>query len=481
MAETSLAKHMREICCKVKIEKLEQPDVIPKNMTGREFKRAARYKALEEEVSDDDAREILSKMQDDAVTGLVKADPCLWKFFLGLCNKYSTQKNGFTTISQKVRNVARFLLHCRLQTDLHSVADLLKVENFLVVMKQLKSYAGIQNDKSLRNPSKAKSGGEALLQCADRVLFHALMDKDKKLIEEITNWMSLFSKEFPNVSRIARDTLKERKYNNAAVLPLFKDIEKLDDFLNNNLDPANYSDTEESYIRLASICLAKTLLFNRRRTGEVSSITVETFLRAIKNRNSELNPDIYATLDDISKEMVNKTWRIEFVGKKRGNGYVLLTDEMKDAMVKLVAMRDKYVDATVPFLFARRGKCETPLRGYEVLEQLALEAKVSNAKLFKSIGLRKHLATMSHSLHLVKHHQEDLAVFMGHRLDVHKDVYRLPMDVIQRSKIAQILLRINSNKADDLRGKALDEIDENYDLVYAEDDEVDGMSSIDAE
>ena len=76
---------------------------------------------------------------------------------------------------------------------------------------------------------------------------------------------------------------------------------------------------------------------------------------------------------------------------------------------------------------------------------------------------------MTQSLHLGDHPKDILACFMGHRLAVHEDTYQLPMDTLQGSKIAQLLIRIDNGSIEDVvNAKSLDEIDVHYQVEFTD-------------
>ncbi|CAG9822955.1 unnamed protein product [Phaedon cochleariae] len=58
---------------------------------------------------------------------------------------------------------------------------------------------------------------------------------------------------------------------------------------------------------------------------------------------------------------------------------------------------------------------------------------------------------------------EQLATFMGHTVDVHSKVYRLPDDVYQTAKIAKLLMLMERGDAGKYKGKSLEDIDINMD------------------
>ena len=47
---------------------------------------------------------------------------------------------------------------------------------------------------------------------------------------------------------------------------------------------------------------------------------------------------------------------------------------------------------------------------------------------------------------------------MGHNIDIHTDVYRLQSSVFEKTKVARVLLALESGKLKNMKGKKLDEI-----------------------
>nr|CAI5862861.1 unnamed protein product [Callosobruchus analis] len=86
---------------------------------------------------------------------------------------------------------------------------------------------------------------------------------------------------------------------------------------------------------------------------------------------------------------------------------------------------------------------------------------------------------------------EQLATFMGHTVDIHKHVYRLPDDVYQTAKISKLLMLMEKGDAAKYKGKALNDIDldmeelvnDNYEettpRTSSKEDEQSEISSID--
>lgn len=76
-----------------------------------------------------------------------------------------------------------------------------------------------------------------------------------------------------------------------------------------------------------------------------------------------------------------------------------------------------------------------------------------------STKLRKHVATVSQLLNLQTHELDQLATFMGHDIEVHREFYRLPEETLQMAKVL-FALQDGMGK---FKGKSLDDITPNID------------------
>lgn len=85
-----------------------------------------------------------------------------------------------------------------------------------------------------------------------------------------------------------------------------------------------------------------------------------------------------------------------------------------------------------------------PYRGSTVLRELAEEAHVEDPTLFTATSLRKQLATLSQALEISKYNQDHLATFLGHDIRIHRNIYCQPVDIVQKAKVASILLKVNA-------------------------------------
>ena len=72
--------------------------------------------------------------------------------------------------------------------------------------------------------------------------------------------------------------------------------------------------------------------------------------------------------------------------------------------------------------------------------------------------LRKHLTTHSKVLNSANYEMDKLSAFIGHSNDVHKQLYQLPSEVLEITKITKILLAMENGTIKPLCGKTPAEI-----------------------
>lgn len=167
--------------------------------------------------------------------------------------------------------------------------------------------------------------------------------------------------------------------------------------------------------------LTQVIVFNKRREGEASRLTLQTYKNV---KTSAINEDIYETLSPLEKELSKLLTRIEIRGKRGRKVPVFLSDRMKESIDLLVKKRETAgVPAKNPYLFARPGGM-THIRGCDCLRKYADQSKAENPQLLRSTKLRKQVATLCQLLDLNDQELEQVARFMGHDIRVHQDFSR---------------------------------------------------------
>ena len=96
--------------------------------------------------------------------------------------------------------------------------------------------------------------------------------------------------------------------------------------------------------------------------------------------------------------------------------------------------------------------------GSDALRKFAGLCGASKPTLMTSTKLRKNIASMAQVLSLQEHEMDSLATFMGHDIRVHRQYYRMPLDVVQIAKVSKIFLAAEKGTTAEYAGKEFRDI-----------------------
>ncbi|XP_077409523.1 uncharacterized protein LOC144039745 [Vanacampus margaritifer] len=405
---------------------------------------------------------LLSVMNDDDVAAIVRRDFCILQLAQSFFNKHGQGPTKFEYVRQKLREVGRLLLILRTEFSLFTFEEAVKPANFHLVVQAVKKVSGFDEEKHCyKTPSLALKLGHSLHKICDILHCRALMSGDKEMQNSAKTFQKLQSSKWSElVSHTALTTLHEEHFNKASTLPFTEDVQRLHRHLettgslaSENLDKIP---STKVYGELCRVTLAKIILFNRRRGGEVAKMQLKSFLQ---RDTADLHKDVAVGLTKFEQKLCKHFSRVEIRGKRGRKVAVLLSPDMVDSLTQLI---NKRKDCEVPeeniFLFARPN-CLTPYRGSDCLRTYANECGAQNPEHLRSTQLRKHVATLSQVLNLKNHELDQVADFLGHDIRVHREYYRLPEATTQLAKISKLLIAMEKGTLASLQGKTLEEIE----------------------
>ncbi|KAL1252247.1 hypothetical protein QQF64_020043 [Cirrhinus molitorella] len=289
----------------------------------------------------------------------------------------------------------------------------------------------------------------------------ALMAEDGEVIKSTKAFKKLYDTKWSElVSHTALTTLNEGRFNKPSTLLFTEDVQRLYQHLENAVNSASESlkqmASPQVYGELCKATLAKIILFNRRRGGEVAKMQLKGLL---ERDTAPLHKDVAVGLTKFEQKLCAHSSRVEIRGKRGRKVAVLLSPDMVDALTLLIRRR---TECGVPegneYLFARPS-CLSPYRGQDRLRTFANECGAKNPELLRSTQLRKHVATLSQVLNLKNHELDQVADFLGHDIRVHREFYRLPEATTQLAKISKLLLAMEKGSLSNLQGKTLQDIE----------------------
>lgn len=404
-------------------------------------------------------QKMLGSMKQDSEVDIIRSEPLLIKWAEKMVD--SVDKKQFSSKkrapSQKLRQMARFVRKCREESEIKSLEECFEPQNFDTVKRVVQLCGKQDADGEYASPSVVQRLSTYLKHVANIANSQAIKTNDETMQRNVDQFLQLRETELCVLTSSAKITLDDRKYNKTEILPVFEDIHNVSQYLDNEMKKWIEKSGDDAYVNLVKLNMCKIILFNRKRSGEVEKITMDHYDKGITNPQIEPHSEVIDKLSPLEKQLCTKLTRIEIRGKRNRRVPILLSPSMLAGLQRMVELRKGRVVEDCRYLFARIGNCETPYRGHICLNEIAASAGVSNPEAFKSTKLRKHLATMSQMLEISQSDRQILANFMGHSDAVHGKYYKLPDTILDRCKVAQVLIALNSGKAE-YRGRSLEDI-----------------------
>lgn len=278
------------------------------------------------------------------------------------------------------------------------------------------------------------------------------------------NFLDIMDIEWRNrISSMALKTLHDRKMNCSQMLPITEDIIKLNKFLDNVIQESvkNLSlNVPLHWSTLAAATLSRLILFNKRRSGEASRMTLNQYA-CRPNWDEQCTSELKQSLTPLEIKLANRLTVVEVHGKSRKNFKVpiLLTTDLKLAIDKLIETRHlASIHEKNSFVFARGSLSLTHLRGHDCLRQFTTRATLQQPDLITSTKLRKYIATVVQVFNLGENETDWLARHLAHDIRIHRDFYRLHESATELTKVSRILLAVDQGTANNFAGKSLEEI-----------------------
>lgn len=401
------------------------------------------------------------EMHEDEITNVVRKEKIILKLGQHLFNKHGHDVTKHEYIRQKMRETGRLVLQGRKNGKLKEVSDFFIPANFPHVIEAVHSVAGLNEETSTyKAPSLALKLGHNLKKMANIIECEAMMSGDKNTLSNVQAFKQICDTKWSEcVSSQALRNLSEAKWNSPQLLPFAEDVKKMHQYLDSQSKEYQTKLEEEPSIKhwaeLAKVTLCQVILFNRRREGEVSKMSLNSF---ILRDTSSTHPDVELALSDLEKSLCKYFQRIEIRGKRGRKVPILLTPDMVTSMELLVKTRRNcdVLDENM-FMFGR-PQALSHFRGSDVIRQIARSCGAEHPAALSSTRLRKHMATMSKVLNLKDNEMDDLADFLGHDIRVHRQYYRLPEGTLQLAKISKILMAMERGQLSEFKGRNLDEI-----------------------
>ena len=414
---------------------------------------------------------IFGRMREDTITQAVRSDSLIMALGDHWLLKHGHDRARHSLVRAEMRLVARLLQNLRaMYGDEHkwSLEDFIHPKYFKEIMLATKELSGYKEEScKYSTPSLALKLGHSIKKCAMILRGRATAESDEAKIQQISRFLELHELEWNvKVSCAAHRDIIQAKQNFVASTPLSSDVKLLADYLKQKVTDELPKLNEDhgnkgAYSELQQALLSLIILFNRRRSGEVSKMT----LRDYHGQHDPMDQAKELGMSELEKSLCSHFKRVEIVGKRGRLVPILLTPLMTEALGFLVTCRDEVeISPDNIYLFASMHRCsENYIRGSDTMRRYSEACGAERPKALRSTKLRKHIATMTQVLDLRDNELDVVAQFLGHDIRVHREYYRLPESTVQTAKVSKILLALDQGALSSQSGKTICDMDVDLD------------------
>jgi hypothetical protein len=145
---------------------------------------------------------------------------------------------------------------------------------------------------------------------------------------------------------------------------------------------------------------------------------------------------------------------VEIVGKRNRKVPVILTNDLKSAIMALINSRkDAEVCDENDYIFAINDNRSTnAIRGHDALKNACGKVDLERPDLIRSSNLRMYVATVSQLVDMNESEMGWLANHLGHDIHVHKEYYRLPQTTLEMAVVGNLLMAVDEGRAHKFKG-----------------------------
>jgi len=393
-------------------------------------------------------RKIIPSFQDDNVSKSIIYDELLILFGNKLCDTY-TLPHQYDMIRNHLRLLSRFKLAIKeINNKISDFASIFHPGYYDDVIKAVKICANYNSEsQTFQAPYNATTIGTMLKKCARIQAAECIKQENFDRKKAVDDFMILFDDDYPvTINKKVIEDRANKLRKKQIVLPSKSDFQKLYNYTKHLCKEAMEILQKEfnlnAWKQLLQGSLILVQMFNRRRAGEIERLSIENYENQ-ETIDKVFNPDIFDNISEESQKQAKQFVRLTIRGKLGRTVPVLLHTFLIsyiDILLKYrseagVTPKNKYIFA-VP-------RANSPKKGYvracSIMRKFANDCGASIPTSLRGTMLRKHIATYTAMLRVEENQISDLANFMGHDKQIHKDVYRVPNGLIDMTEVSRLL------------------------------------------
>ena len=151
--------------------------------------------------------------------------------------------------------------------------------------------------------------------------------------------------------------------------------------------------------------------------------------------------EIKSSLSAVEVKLCEFMTRVEFREKFGPRVALLLT---LNIVIEIIL---KYRPGTSGTYTFSGPAASRPYRAPQVIKEVMAIIELKKPEAITCTSLRQQIATMSQVYEINDTQQDQLAQFLGHNIRVHRKFYRLPLDIVQKARVAKLLIAVNDGQS----------------------------------
>ncbi|KAF5274318.1 hypothetical protein FQR65_LT17042 [Abscondita terminalis] len=408
---------------------------------------------------------IFPVLRDDNCVNIIRYDILAIVFGNFMCSKYASIHHH-DMIRSRLRSIGRLLISAKtLDNTVKDFVDLLTPSKFDVAVAAIKQVGGVnENNTTFKAPTTVLTLSTLCKQASKLWASECIKTSDTEGQRKADDFLSLLNVTFPAaLGKTAVENRLEHQRHKFVELPSREDVKKLVSYLRQQRRNwflkvrTGMANLNYAVKQLASFTLVSLMVFNRRRPGELERITLKDFscLKSAQSLSSESGHQEESNFTKRYKRFVIR-------GKLNRTVPVLVDFELEECMNLIIANRkDVGLGLEFPYVFAYISSNGRPkyLRAYILLRSYAEVCGALKSQLLRSTYLRKQIATECALEDMAENVIHDVANFMGHHINIHNNIYRMPVEKRDITRISKILEQMQGGP--DEIANTISEVDDN--------------------
>ncbi|XP_046740533.1 uncharacterized protein LOC124407966 [Diprion similis] len=405
-------------------------------------------------------KKVLPMMREDEIVRLIRYDHLLTLYGNKMCRKIKKQ-HQYSMIRANLRLQGRFLTDLKkINPEITEFASLYDQKFYDAVISSINNVAEFDEETEVyEKPSLASGIGTCIKKIGAILETECIKQHKAEKKRNTADFLKLFNEDFGcSVGRTVTESQIKHRRQKTVNLPETDDIVRLNNFLNKKREAAYQSlqkkFTYETWLSLAQATLILIQVFNRRRAGEIERVTIDDF--NCRKGADEIDKHSLSSLPIEEQKAARKYVRLTICGKLNRTVPVLLSTEIVQSVLTIIQYQGlAKVPDNNPYIFGLPGTTDpnrhVHLRACNLMRKFAEESSAVNTKALRGTTLRKHVATKCASMDLSENDICDVANFMGHHENIHKNIYRQPVinrDIIRMSQVLEQAVGTSNAKSE---------------------------------